>query len=86
DAATVGMLYMAAEWKRPSVIPQAGGISYVPPAANEVFGNRSEPAGADVAGAVWLSASRHPSMSESAMKTLVVQSQDIREKNPMWFL
>jgi len=86
DAATVGMLYLAAEWGRPSVIPQAGGISTLPAPAVETLGNRSDPAGADVAGAVWLSATRHPTLSEAAMKNLVSRAPDMREKNPMWFL
>lgn len=89
DAATVGMLYMAAEWKRPSVIPQARAISTIPAAQNELFGIQSEPAGADIAGAVWLSATLHPSMTATAMRNLVsgpYGSPDMREKNPMWFL
>jgi pimeloyl-ACP methyl ester carboxylesterase len=89
DAATLGMLYMSAEWKRPSVIPQAAAISTLPAPPAETFGIRSEPAGADIAGAVWLSATLHPSMPAKAMKDLVSGpngSPDMREKNPMWFL
>jgi len=87
DAATIGLLYMAAEWKRPSVIPQARAISTIPAGPNELFGIQSEPAGADIAGAVWLSATLPPSMmTATAMKNLVVGAPDMREKNPMWFL
>lgn len=86
NAATVGMLYMAAEWERPKVIPQARAISTIPAAPVELNGIQSEAAGTDIAGAVWLSASRHTSLSEQAMKGLAVRATDLREKNPMWFL
>lgn len=86
DAAPIGLLYMAAEWGRPSVIPQARAISTLPAQRFELNGIQSDPAGADVAGAVWLSASRHPTLSDSAMKNLVARYPDLREKNPMWFL
>jgi pimeloyl-ACP methyl ester carboxylesterase len=86
DTAPLGMLFMAGEWQRPSVIPQARAISTLPAAPVELFGIQSEPAGKDIAGAVWLSATRHPSFSETSVKNLIVAAPDIREKNPMWFL
>lgn len=86
DAATLGMLYMSAEWKRPSVIPQARAINTIPAAPIELQGIQSDPAGADIAGAIWLSGSVHSSLSAQTMKGLVVSAPDMREKNPMWFL
>lgn len=86
DTAPLGLMYMAAEWTRPSVIPQASGILTLPPQQGEAFGNQSDPAGADVAGAVWLSASTQTTLSERALERLSVIAPNMREKNHMWFL
>ena len=87
DAATIGMIYMTAEWQRPKTKPLAGNLSTLPPPQNELVGtNGVEPAGTDVAGAIWLSASLHSSMPDTSIKKLPAISPDLRDKNPMWFL
>ena len=85
DAATIGMMYMAAEWSRPQVVPQAGNWVEVGPYK---LGNNTDPAGKDIAGAIWLSAERHPSISEDLMKKWVTldSTLELRDKNPMLFL
>jgi len=86
DTAPLGLMYMAAEWTRPSVIPQASGILTLPPQRGEAFGNQSDPAGSDIAGAVWLSASTKTALPERALERLSVLAPSMREKNHMAFL
>ncbi|HEX4613839.1 MAG TPA: hypothetical protein VH092_37000 [Urbifossiella sp.] len=84
DAATLGFLWLAAEWQRPGVAPVLpGGFQYkcvpehtlVPP---------DPPAGGDVAGAVWLSGDRPADFPEGVIKGWV--SPKLRDNNPMLFL
>lgn len=86
DAATLGMLWMTSEWLRPAVAPVlAAGqtLKYIP-----TPGIIADPeAGRDVAGAVWLSASRAPMIRESTVAGWVSRiSPKLRENNPMLFL
>jgi pimeloyl-ACP methyl ester carboxylesterase len=80
DAATLGMLYMIAEWTRPQVLPQAVHLLTLPPNRFQVPPN-SDMAGKDIAGTVWLSPVRHPSVDKDVMKRWVQAYTDIRAKN-----
>lgn len=85
NAATLGMIFMAAEWRRPQSFPEL--VRDIPTVPTNI--GREKPAGDDIAGAVWLSANRHQSMSAVNMKQLVSGpngSPDLRDKNPMRFL
>lgn len=82
DAATIGLLYMAAEWTRPQVIPQAGNLTTLPPSPFMVPPN-PEWAGKDIAGAVWLSPVKHESVDTNVMRKWVQAWPDMREKNPV---
>lgn len=85
DTAALGMLWTAAEWIRPAVRPEllAGQQYELVPTAGVVA---NPAAGADVAGAVWLSAGRSPSVPERALKDWVANTQKLRDANPMLFL
>lgn len=86
DAATVGLLYMAAEWARPQVVQQAAGWSLVGSLTR--LANNTDSAGKDIAGAIWLSAERHPSISHDLLKSWVTldSTRELRDKNPMLYL
>jgi len=85
DAATVGMMYMAAEWSRPQVVQPARNLSVIEPIR---LPNNIDPAGKDIAGAIWLSAERHPSIPTETIKDWVAldAALEMRDKNPMLFL
>jgi hypothetical protein len=84
------MAWLAAEWHRPSDMPNAGALggagSYdvIP---QPIVGGIKAPAGADFAGAVWLTASKPPSFREQTLRDWVSKSAPrLRENNPMLFL
>ena len=85
DAATVGMLFITAEWSRPQVVKPAENWAVIEPFK---LNNSISPAGKDIAGAVWLSAERHPSVSQETIKAWVTYDAalDLRDKNPMLYL
>ncbi len=85
DAATVGMLFMAAEWSRPQVVQPARNWSEIGP---NLLPNNTDPAGKDIAGAIWLSAERHVSVGETLIPKWVALdcTLELRDKNPMLFL
>jgi pimeloyl-ACP methyl ester carboxylesterase len=89
DAATIGLLYLAAEWSRPQKLPPTI-INRFPPLAprnqQTILGVGDPCAGWDVAGAVWLSAVRHPSVSQPTMQAWVQSAPEMRERTPMLFL
>jgi pimeloyl-ACP methyl ester carboxylesterase len=84
DTAALGMLWLAAEWARPAALAlDAPPVRVVPsPAPGAAF----VPAGADVAGAVWLSAARPAVVPEVAVKELVKAAPRLRDENPMLFV
>ncbi len=85
DAATAGLMYMAVEWSRPQVIEQARNWSDIGPLK---LPNNIDSAGKDIAGAIWLSAERHPSIPAETVKNWVSLDSaiELRDKNPMLFL
>jgi len=89
-AATIGMAWMATEWHRPAFAPTPNQLGiypryeFVPQPLN---GGINTEAGADISGAIWLSASHPTSISEGQIKTWVGRfAPKIREVNPMLFL
>jgi hypothetical protein len=89
DAAALAFFYMTAEWHREREVPNVP----VPPIA--VQGNRplfinSQPAGRDIAGAVFLSPTRHPSISASTIEGFLsnprYQATQMRTETPMLFV
>lgn len=89
DSATLGMLYLAAEWSRPQKLPptvinQFGLLS--PRNVQNLLNPGDACAGWDVAGAVWLSPARHPSVSKDVMQRWVQSAPEMRERTPMLFL
>ncbi len=86
DTATLGMMWLAAEWARPGVAPMLpGGIQYkcvpqstlVPP---------DPPAGADVAGAIWLSAAKPSGINEGTVQGWPKTALKLRDNNKMLFV
>jgi pimeloyl-ACP methyl ester carboxylesterase len=85
DTATLAMLWLAAEWNRPAVAPVLGaGLQYkYTPMPGIVV---DPPAGADIAGAIWLSASRPSVIPAPAVANWVRSNLKLRDNNPMLFL
>ena len=84
NTATLGMLWMAAEWYRPAIHPLlAFGQTYkVVPTP----GIETDPAGgSDIAGAIWLSATRQQSVPAHAVQGWA-KNPKMRENNHMLFL
>jgi hypothetical protein len=84
DTATLGLLWMAAEWLRPAIHPMLGGGRMYTITPTKVVVN--PPAGADIAGAVWLSATRPPQVKEKVLEGWVDIAPKMRANNPMLFL
>jgi hypothetical protein len=88
DTAALGFLWMAAEWNRPGIHPILGmGQQYkvvpTPGIVNDPEGGR------DVAGAIWLSATRPanvPSISGQTIQKWVRDNLKLRDNIPMVFL
>ncbi|MBY0514131.1 MAG: hypothetical protein K2P78_09505 [Gemmataceae bacterium] len=88
DAATLGFLWMAAEWQRPGIHPLLGnGQHYkLVPTQGIVIDPEG---GRDFAGAVWLSGGRPanvPSINPALAQNWVKMSIKMRDNNPMLFL
>jgi hypothetical protein len=81
DAATLGMMYMAAEWTRPQKPNdfERQNLRTMP----STYNDPRTSAGKDIAGAIWLSPTRPASVPEAAMKNLVKAFPDMRESNPV---
>jgi pimeloyl-ACP methyl ester carboxylesterase len=90
EAATLGMLWTAAEWNRPATYPgpnQLGGFpkyDFIPQPLN---GGVGAEAGETIAGAVWLSPGRPASVSERVAQLWASKvAPKMRDNNPMLFL
>ena len=88
DAVSVGFLYMTAEWFREREVPNVA----VPPlfvsTSRRIFLG-SQPCGRDIAGAIWISPTRHPSMSQSTIENFTTKypsATPMREETPMLFI
>jgi pimeloyl-ACP methyl ester carboxylesterase len=87
DTATLGMLWISSEWQRPATHPMLpAGLQYLITPMRGIVVN--PPAGADVAGAVWLSASRPASagINDAMIKGWAKSSIKLRDNNKMLFL
>jgi hypothetical protein len=89
DAASIAFLYMTAEWHREREVPNVAIPPSVVSAQRGLFAGGTS-AGRDIAGAVFLSPSRHPSMSSTAIENLVSNERygavQLRTETPMLFL
>jgi pimeloyl-ACP methyl ester carboxylesterase len=86
DTATLGMMWLAAEWARPAVAPVLpNGLQYksVP---QSTLVSPDPPAGADVAGAVWLSADRPAGVPEGTVRAWARSAPKLRDNNKMLFV
>lgn len=85
DTATIGTMWMAAEWVRPAIHPTLGGgltYKYTP-----FPGIIVDPeAGRDIAGAIWLTGTRAPATRERTVAGWMTLAPKLRENNPMLFL
>ncbi|QDU24066.1 alpha/beta hydrolase [Urbifossiella limnaea] len=85
ETASLGMMWLASEWQRPGVAPLlGGGLQYkATPTPGIVV---DPPAGADIAGAVWLSGSRPPVFPQTTVQWWAKSSVKLRDNNKMLFL
>jgi len=89
DAASLGFLYLLAEWDRPQVAQPGVNISRLPLSRVDLFNIKGRPewAGKDIAGAIWLSA-EYPEgyMNTTFFQNVVKLKTDLRDSNKMLFL
>ncbi len=95
DAAYLGLAWMTSEWQRPAVFPTGKlGMMGLTPIADyryvphPITGEFPPEAGKDIAGAVWLSASRPTtgSVAPATIQKWVSTQSKLRTNNPMLFL
>lgn len=90
DAATLGMMWLASEWARPGVAPTLGPPFFQPGTQYKVTPTQGvvadPPAGADIAGCIWLSANKPPTVPDAALMGWAKSSVKIRDQNKMLFL
>lgn len=88
DAAAIGFLYMTAEWKREAKIPNlAQPRTLIDGRVRQFIPANADPAGKDIAGAVWLSPTAHPSIRKQQLEILVnTYAPDLRVETPMLFI
>ncbi|HYH65301.1 MAG TPA: hypothetical protein VD866_11455, partial [Urbifossiella sp.] len=88
DTATLGMMWLSSEWLRPATHPMLpAGLQYMITPMRGIVVN--PPAGGDIAGAVWLSASRPASTAgvpDAAIKGWAKASIKLRDNTKMLFL
>ena len=75
DTAALGLLWQAAEWRRPAT---GNG--------RPLRGEVRSPAGADIAGSVWLGGTRSPAIKDKVFDAVKAAAPKLRDKNPMLFL
>lgn len=93
DAATLGMAWLTTEWNRPATMPNVNqlgfGVATYQVVPQDLIGGISSEAGADFGGAVWLTATRPPSVKPDLIKRWVSapnMAPKMRDNNPMLFL
>jgi len=85
DAATIGLFWTMQEWDRPAIAPMFnGGRVYTATPMPKVVVN--PPAGPDIAGAIWLSASKPTALKDKSVENVVALVPKVRTQNPMLFL
>ena len=89
DVAPLAFLWMTAEWNRPGIHPLLGAGQMYTVVPTPGIQNSPE-GGKDIAGAVWLSASKPPNgvtaINDRLMQQWVTKTLDLRLSNPMLFL
>ncbi|QDU19410.1 alpha/beta hydrolase family protein [Urbifossiella limnaea] len=86
ETAALGMMWLAAEWARPAVAPLLpNGLQYKSVPQSTLYAP-DPPAGADVAGAVWLTADRPASVPEPTVRAWARSATKLRDNNKMLFL
>ena len=89
DAATLGMLWLASEWARPAIRPTiiGGNGVEVPYKLSPTPGVIPDvEAGRDIAGAIWLTATKPQSVYAATVAEWSKDAPKLRENNPMLFL
>jgi pimeloyl-ACP methyl ester carboxylesterase len=90
EAATLGLLWIAAEWNRPATYPGPNQLSGLPKydyVFQPLFGGVGAEAGETIAGAVWLSPGRPTTIPERAVQLWASKlAPKMRDNNPMLFL
>lgn len=98
SAATLGLGWMATEWNRPAFAPTPNQLGFAPryDYVPQQLRGEFDTAGADISGAVWLSASRPASIKDQVVKGFVSGllpfggrmplAPKIRDNNPMMFM
>lgn len=87
EAATIGILWMSAEWVRPDVHPNLFGTDYYQVAPlNQVPPTPGGEAGNDIAGAIWLTPSRLTNLSDRTVTEWSKNNLKLRDNNAMLFL
>jgi len=88
SAATIGMAWLASEWNRPATAPTPnqlaamGGFPTYTVVPQPLNGGLNSEAGADITGAIWLSASRPKEIDDKLVKAWVTGLMDRREILP----
>jgi alpha-beta hydrolase superfamily lysophospholipase len=87
DAATLGLLWMTAEWLRPAIHPNLANGAMFTTVPSPNVQNKPE-AGRDIAAAVWLSPARPPNQAAIPQPLLATWASKtpLRDNNPMLFL
>lgn len=87
DSVNWAILYYAAEWSRPQKMPALlNQFPPLPPRPRSLLAPGDNSSALDIAGAVWLSPTRHPSVPVSAMQQWIRDTPDLRERTPMLFV
>lgn len=89
DTAALGMLWMAAEWLRPAVHPNANQLGGAPRylvVPQPLLGGLGIEAGNDIAGAVWLSASVPAAIQTDDITRWSKNAPKLRTNNTMLFM
>lgn len=88
DAVSIGFLFLTAEWYREREVP----VVPLPPnivSTTRLMYQQVPPCGRDYAGAIWLSPTRHPSMSQTTIENFMSKypkATSLREETPMLFI
>ena len=87
DAVGVGFLYMASEWSRERIKPNVGVPAQYVSIRRNLFPS-SEPAGPDIAGAIWLGATLNKSIPLPSLKEWCLQPAtiELRSQTRMLFI
>jgi hypothetical protein len=91
SAATIGFGYLTMEWNRPGFAPKPNELVFPDPryefVPQRLNGAITTTGGADISGAIWLSAHRPASVPERLIENWVAKgASKMRDNNPMLFM